>query len=112
MSLLKDCLKGIAVSGDIDIYMEKWNSEEEHEVSLSEYLGLTEDEAKRFLIKNELTFKEIVQKHAQEKIDSLVKSLNEASKAYYSGFDEIMSNYVYDKLYDELLDLEIGRAHV
>ena len=24
MSLLKDCLKGIAVSGDIDIYMEKW----------------------------------------------------------------------------------------
>lgn len=106
MSLLKDCLKGIAVAGDIDIYMEKWNSEAEHGVSLSEYLGLTEDEAERFLIKNELTFKEIVQKHAQDKIDSLVKSLNEASKAYYSGFDEIMSNYIYDKIYDELLDFE------
>lgn len=36
----------------------------------------------------------------------LVKLLNEASKAYYQGQDEIMTNLEYDTLYDELVDLE------
>ena len=35
-----------------------------------------------------------------------VKTLNEAAKAYYQENREIMSNIEYDKLYDELLELE------
>ena len=36
----------------------------------------------------------------------LVRILNEAARVYYQGRDEIMSNYEYDKLYDELGALE------
>lgn len=36
----------------------------------------------------------------------LVKVLNEARKVYEQGTDELMSNYEYDKLYDELVQLE------
>ena len=41
-----------------------------------------------------------------DRIKELVNILNEAAKVYYSGTDEIMSNFEYDKLYDELLQLE------
>lgn len=41
-----------------------------------------------------------------ERINELVKALNEASKAYYQGTKEIMSNFEYDALYDELTALE------
>ncbi len=41
-----------------------------------------------------------------ERIKMLVEQLNKASKAYYQDADEIMSNYEYDQLYDELLALE------
>ncbi len=41
-----------------------------------------------------------------ERIKELVNLLNEASKAYYAQDREIMSNYEYDKLYDELVALE------
>lgn len=40
------------------------------------------------------------------RINELVKKLNEASKAYYQGTKEIMSNFAYDALYDELVALE------
>ena len=40
------------------------------------------------------------------RIKELTDVLNEAAKVYYSGTDEIMSNFEYDKLYDELLALE------
>lgn len=40
------------------------------------------------------------------RIKELVKVLNEASKAYYMEDREIMSNYEYDQLYDELENLE------
>ena len=42
----------------------------------------------------------------KERIKELTDILNEAAKVYYSGTDEIMSNYEYDRLYDELLALE------
>lgn len=42
----------------------------------------------------------------KERIKELVKLLNEASKAYYQESREIMSNFEYDKLYDELCELE------
>ncbi|MBR6159454.1 MAG: NAD-dependent DNA ligase LigA, partial [Lachnospiraceae bacterium] len=41
-----------------------------------------------------------------ERIRELVNILNEASKAYYAEDREVMSNYEYDRLYDELLSLE------
>ncbi len=41
-----------------------------------------------------------------ERIKYLVDKLNEASKAYYAQDREIMSNYEYDKFYDELVALE------
>lgn len=42
----------------------------------------------------------------KDKIDELVESLNRASKAYYNGADEIMPNYEWDALFDELTQLE------
>jgi len=41
-----------------------------------------------------------------ERIKYLVDVLNRASKAYYAEDEEIMSNFEYDKLYDELVALE------
>ncbi len=41
-----------------------------------------------------------------DRINELVKKLNEAAKAYYQDAAEIMSNYEYDALYDELTALE------
>ncbi len=40
------------------------------------------------------------------RMKELVELLREASKAYYAEDREIMSNYEYDKLYDELMALE------
>ena len=40
------------------------------------------------------------------RIKELVAQLNEASKAYYQDGKEIISNFEYDKLYDELDKLE------
>ncbi len=41
-----------------------------------------------------------------ERINTLVEKLNAAAKAYYQDAAEIMSNYEYDALYDELAELE------
>lgn len=41
-----------------------------------------------------------------DRMRELVDTLNEASRAYYAKDVEIMSNYEYDKLYDELVNLE------
>ena len=41
-----------------------------------------------------------------DRIKELVVLLNKAGKSYYSEGREIMSNYEYDKLYDELKKLE------
>ena len=41
-----------------------------------------------------------------ERIKELVSILNKAGKSYYSEGVEIMSNFEYDKLYDELVKLE------
>ena len=41
-----------------------------------------------------------------DRIKELVDILNKAAKAYYQESTEIMSNYEYDALYDELVDLE------
>lgn len=42
----------------------------------------------------------------------LVRRLNEASEAYYNGGEEIMSNYEWDAMFDELLSLEAETGYV
>lgn len=42
----------------------------------------------------------------QDRMKELVELLNRAGKAYYQDAEEIMSNYEYDRLYDELKNLE------
>ena len=45
-----------------------------------------------------------------ERIKDLVELLNKANKAYYQEANEIMTNFEYDKLYDELVGLEKEQA--
>lgn len=45
-------------------------------------------------------------KNPTERIKQLVAILNKARAVYEQGTDEIMTNFEYDKLYDELLELE------
>ena len=45
-------------------------------------------------------------KNKENRIKELIDILNEASRAYYDNDTEIMSNYEYDALYDELVKLE------
>ena len=40
------------------------------------------------------------------RIEELVEKLNQASEAYYNGKDEIMSNFEWDAMFDELTALE------
>lgn len=42
----------------------------------------------------------------RQRMKELVDKLNQAAKVYYQGQDEIMSNFTYDQLYDELAALE------
>ncbi len=46
------------------------------------------------------------------RIDELAMLLNEASRAYYDEAAEIMTNYEYDALYDELLALEDETGYI
>ena len=47
-----------------------------------------------------------------DKIDELVESLNRASRAYYNGADEIMPNYEWDAMFDELTQLEKETGYI
>ena len=44
--------------------------------------------------------------NSMDRMKELISLLQEASKAYYAEDREIMSNFEYDKLYDELIKLE------
>ena len=46
------------------------------------------------------------------RIEELVELLNKASEAYYNGQDEIMSNFEWDAMFDELTGLEEETGHV
>ncbi len=48
----------------------------------------------------------------KKRIDELTEILNRASKAYYDDASEIMTNYEYDAMYDELLELEEKTGYV
>ena len=42
----------------------------------------------------------------------MVRKLNEASEAYYNGREEIMSNYEWDAMFDELTELEAQTGYI
>ena len=48
----------------------------------------------------------------QKRCEELVKRLNEASEAYYNGKEELMSNYEWDAMFDELAALEAETGYV
>ena len=48
----------------------------------------------------------------KQRIEELVKQLNAASAAYYNGQDEIMPNYEWDDLFDELTTLEEKTGYI
>ena len=48
----------------------------------------------------------------KQRCEELVKRLNEASEAYYNGREEIMSNYEWDALFDELTALEEETGYI
>ena len=48
----------------------------------------------------------------KQRIEELVKQLNAASAAYYNGQDEIMPNYEWDALFDELTTLEEKTGYI
>lgn len=48
----------------------------------------------------------------KKRCEELVKRLNEASEAYYGGKDEVMSNYEWDAMYDELTALEAETGYI
>ncbi|MBQ1410190.1 MAG: NAD-dependent DNA ligase LigA [Oscillospiraceae bacterium] len=47
-----------------------------------------------------------------QRIDYLVETLNNASAAYYGGKEEIMSNFEWDALFDELAELESRTGYI
>lgn len=48
----------------------------------------------------------------RKRIDELVEKLNEASHAYYTDGIEMMTNFEYDEMYDELLALEDETGYI
>lgn len=48
----------------------------------------------------------------KKRCEELVKKLNEASKAYYRGQEEVMSNYEWDAMFDELASLEAKTGYI
>ena len=48
----------------------------------------------------------------KNRIDTLTEKLNEASRAYYTDGVEMMTNYEYDAMYDELLALEDETGYI
>lgn len=48
----------------------------------------------------------------RERIDFLVEALNKASRAYYGGAEEQMTNFEWDALFDELTGLEAETGYI
>ena len=48
----------------------------------------------------------------RSRMEEMIRRLNEASEAYYGGRDEIMSNFEWDALFDELAGLEAATGVV
>ena len=47
-----------------------------------------------------------------KRMEYLIKQLNMASDAYYGGREEVMSNYEWDALFDELESIEKETGYI
>jgi DNA ligase (NAD+) len=110
-SFVLDYLKGKVTPEAIDDYVKKWHEDLNEKRILPETLGLTEEEYK-FYLEDSSSLNKILKGYARKRIDEVVELLNKAGKAYYNSGIEIMSNFEYDKLYDELLNLELRFNYV
>lgn len=63
-------------------------------------------------IKKEEQIGKILTEEVKIRCEELVKRLNEASEAYYNGKEELMSNYEWDALFDELTALETETGYI
>ena len=59
-----------------------------------------------------MDYKSSIYKDKYLRIEELVTKLNEASEAYYNGLEEIMSNYEWDTMFDELTSLETETGYI
>ncbi len=48
----------------------------------------------------------------RERIKNLTEQLNQASEAYYGGKEEVISNYEWDAMFDELAALEYETGYI
>ncbi|WP_242974522.1 NAD-dependent DNA ligase LigA [Lacrimispora amygdalina] len=110
-SFVSDYLKGKVAPEALDDYIKNWHEDPNEKRSLPETLGLTEEEYKSY-VEDSSSLNKILKGFALKRIDEVVDTLNEAGKAYYNSGNEIMSNFDYDKLYDELLNLELRFNYV
>lgn len=97
----------ITDSGKLEMIAEQrtgnFKQEIGHELPKAEPKEVTLSQARRMAVQRDET------NDSTDKVNRmhhLVKVLNEAIAVYEQGTDEIMSNYEYDKLYDELQSLE------
>ena len=102
-----EAIKELKQNGEIVGYRLRDGSGKEMDIQSSAIISAIKNgqvEATNLTIKNEcLTWNQSTDK---ARIVELTKLLNEARKVYEQGSDEIMSNFEYDKLYDELEELE------
>ena len=110
MSFLNDYLKGKAGIRELKSYMDGYRNDDVYP-TMESFIGLKSEECAAIL-KDEKIAEKILHPYVVQRVDELVARLNEAARVYYSGTDELMSNYEYDNLYDELLDLESRFSYV
>lgn len=110
-SFVIDYLRGKVEPEEISEHVKKWHENPDEKRSLHETLGLTEEEYKSY-VENQANLNDILNVYATKRIGEVVELLNKAGKAYYNGGIEIMSNFKYDELYDELLNLELRFNYV
>lgn len=104
MSFIKDYLKGKVSAGDLSSYMDRYLKNDSYP-TMESFLGIETGEYTAILEDKTIADK-VLYPYAIKRIEQLASRLNEASEFYYMKSREIMSNYEYDRLYDELLDLE------
>lgn len=110
MSFLNDYLKGKACAKDLNSYMDEYLNDDLYP-TMESFLGIKKDEYAAIL-RDEKIADKVLYPYATKRIEELVSRLNEAARVYYSGMDELMSNFEYDSLYDELLDLESRFSYI
>ena len=67
---------------------------------------------KIYIVKENLQKETGIMEEYKRKCEELVRKLNEASDAYYNGREELMSNYEWDAMFDELSALEAETGYV